>query len=407
MAIVASNYKHYAPVMISVPAVVMKSYDHHGLGVTRSLGRLGIPIYGICPYVRASGFLSRYFIKRIICNVDDQPVEQTVQHLLALGKSIGKKSVLVATSDKSAVLIADFASALKEYFIFPNVSSKLIRSLVDKKGLYFLLKQHGIPTPEAFFPKSRNDVKEYLKQANFSLMLKGIDGHVAKKVSGKRMFITRTNEELLSLYDQFEDFSSPNFMLQEYIEDSTSWMFNGYFNEHSECLFGITGKKIRQHPSKTGVTSLGICINNETIIETTKQFTKKIGYSGPVDVDYLFDKRDGKYKIIDFNPRIGATFRLFVADNDLDVMQAEYLDLTGQQVPASHIVQGRKWIVEDYDVISSLKDVREKKLSFYQWARSLNGVQESAWFARDDLFPFFAMSAVLGRTLTHKTEDSI
>jgi len=38
-----------------------------------------------------------------------------------------------------------------------------------------------------------------------------------------------------------------------------------------------------------------------------------------MDLDYRFDKRDGQYKLLDFNPRIGAQFRLLVDDNGLDV----------------------------------------------------------------------------------------
>jgi len=48
-------------------------------------------------------------------------------------------------------------------------------------------------------------------------------------------------------------------MLQEYIPGSseTSWMFNGYFDGESRCLFGATGYKIRQYPLSGGFTTLG------------------------------------------------------------------------------------------------------------------------------------------------------
>src|SRR2546425_11829555 len=77
-----------------------------------------------------------------------------------------------------------------------------------------------------------------------------------------------------------EDLEHPNLMLQEYIpggEDSV-WMFNGYFNEHSECLFGITGKKLRQFPAYTGMTSLGVCLKNEAVEKNAKELMQAVGY---------------------------------------------------------------------------------------------------------------------------------
>ena len=32
-------------------------------------------------------------------------------------------------------------------------------------------------------------------------------------------------------------------------------MFDGYFDRNSQCLFGVTGKKIRRFPVDTGVTT--------------------------------------------------------------------------------------------------------------------------------------------------------
>jgi predicted ATP-grasp superfamily ATP-dependent carboligase len=230
-------------------------------------------------------------------------------------------------------------------------------------------------------------------------MLKGIHGKSLERRSGKRMFITRTREELLALYDRYEDPSHPNLMLQEYIpgSDDSVWMFNGYFNDKSECLFGITGRKIRQAPVYTGATSLGICLKNEVVDETTKRFMKDIGYKGILDIGYRYDKRDGKYKVLDINPRIGTTFRLFVGKNGLDVARVEYFDLTGQRVPTSQIIEGRKWLVEEADLVSSIRYFHDRNLTFGQWAKSYRGLQETAWFAGDDILPFFAMLARFAR----------
>ena len=114
---------------------------------------------------------------------------------------------------------------------------------------------------------------------------------------------------------------------------------------------------------------------------------KKIGYKGILDIGYRYDARDGLYKVLDINPRIGSTFRLFVAENGMDVARALYLDLTGQPVLPGTAREGRKWVVEDQDLISCLRYHRDGNLSFKQWIKSFQGVEEAGFYASDDIYP--------------------
>ena len=187
-------------------------------------------------------------------------------------------------------------------------------------------------------------------------------------------------------------------MLQEYIPGGpeTVWMFNGYFDESSECLFGVTGRKLRQFPAYTGMTSLGVVLRNERVARQTFELMKEIGYRGILDIGWRHDARDDEYKLLDVNPRLGATFRLFVGAGGLDVVRALYLDLTGQPVPRSEARDGRKWVVENLDLVSSRRYAQDGKLGWREWARSFRGVDEGAWFARDDPKPFLRMCSRFG-----------
>ena len=200
------------------------------------------------------------------------------------------------------------------------------------------------------------------------------------------MVIVDRPDELVRLYGEMEDPADPNLMLQEYIPggDDAVWMFNGYFNNDSDCLVGLTGRKLRQTPVYTGSTSLGICLQNDAVDQTTRRWMKELGYRGVLDIGYRFDARDGRYKVLDVNPRIGGTFRLFVGHNGMDVARALYLDMTGQHVPVSRLVEGRKWM-DERDLDSCLQYRRDHRLTISQWATSLKGVQETVYIAHDDL----------------------
>jgi D-aspartate ligase len=226
------------------------------------------------------------------------------------------------------------------------------------------------------------------------VMLKRIDYSVCSGTN-IRVALAQDDATVLKHYDTMEAPDIANFMLQEYIPGGSElvWMFNGYFDAQSRCLFGLTGKKIRQgYRPYTGMTSLGMCVTNDTVARQTKDFMKAIGYQGILDIGYKYDVRTGQYKLLDANPRIGATFRLFVDTCGLDVVRMLYRDLTGQPVSPGAPRDGRKRVVEDYDVASALRLYRDGKLGVREWIRSFQGVQETCWLAQDDPAPFLAMA---------------
>jgi D-aspartate ligase len=333
---------------------------------------------------------------------DPHRQSSAVAALLEIRRAIGRRSILVPTTDDATLFVAAHADVLRDGFILVDLPPNLVRTLCSKRGMHDLARRIGIPTPEAIFPRSRQDVLGFLDRAAFPIMLKGIDGLRLQRRCGVRMLVVRTPDELLEKYDAMEDPTEPNLMLQEYIP-GTTWMFNGYFDSDSECLIGFTGRKVREYPVSRGSTSLGICDRNDPVDALTKRFMKAIGYRGILDIGYRHDPRDGEYKVHDVNPRIGATFRLFVAENGMDVARALYLDLTGQAVPISGASEGRKWMVEDFDIVSSLGYRRRGALTFGQWLASLRGIRETAYLAWDDPVPVFAACAVDARTMLRRS----
>ena len=298
-------------------------------------------------------------------------------------------------------MVADAYPALREHFLLPAQPLGLARALVSKKEMHRLAVEHGVPTPQASFPATIDDVRAFAADALFPVMVKGIFGNRLRERAGQTLFVAERPADLMRLYQQIEDPDDPNLMLQEYIPggDDAVWMFNGYFDAASDCLFGLTGRKLRQTPAYAGTTSLGVCLPNEAVAGLTRQWMKALGYRGMLDVGYRYDARDGRYKVLDVNPRIGSTFRLFVGRRGLDVVRAQYLDLTGQPVPADEMIEGRRWM-DEHDFGSSLRYWRDGKLTVRQWLASLRDVRESVYVATDDWSPLIRLGwQVLGSTL--------
>jgi D-aspartate ligase len=374
----------------STPVVVLVCHHHVGLGIVRSLGRLGVPVYCIDANRFCPAFFSRYCRGKFLWDLRGSPAMASLRFLLEVGRKIGRRSVLMPTNDIATMFVGDHAAALADYFIFPDRDAGLIRALCSKKDMYFLAKKWNVPAPETAFPRSRSDVLLYLASARLPVLLKPIYPHLALQRSRPwRMTLVHTERELLDHYDALEDPSAPNVMLQEYIPgaDHMTWTFNGYFDEEGQCRLAFTGRKLRNFPPYFGQASFAVCQHNEDVEKMALHFMTSIGYKGLLDLGFRYDARDGQYKVNDVNPRIGAMFRLFVGQNGMDVARALYQDMTGQPVIPSCTPEGRKWIVEDVDLFSSIRYYRDGKFTLGQWINSFRGIQETTFLSRDDPWP--------------------
>jgi predicted ATP-grasp superfamily ATP-dependent carboligase len=383
---------------VSTPVVVVNC-KLGALAIMRSLGRLGVPLYGVDPDPRSPAMLSRYCRERFLFGLDASRPAESLDRIAQVAQRLGRQAILIPTSDETAQFVVDHAEALSRWFVFPRNDPGMIGRLVSKKGMYELALKHDVPTPVTLFPESLDDVKAFLPEITFPVMLKGIFGNRLHAQGKDKMVVVHSAAELIDRYRAMEDPEMPNLMLQEYIpgDDDQIYIFNGYFDRESRCLASFTGHKIRQFPVHTGCASLGVCRSNAEVASTTIRFMKAIGYQGILDIGYRFDHRDGKYKVLDANPRVGQAFRLFVAENDMDVVKSLYLDLTGQPQCAIVPREGRRWLIEDFDLISSLHYFQEGTLRPLQWLRSFWGVQEAAWFSWRDPRPFLAMLGLLYR----------
>lgn len=383
----------------TTPVVVLSAKSHGSLGIIRSLGRLGVPVIAVDSDPRGPASYSRYLRRRSVLDLAEASPDTLIEHLGKVGAAIGRPSVLIPTWDETAVVVAERREELAEWFLVPKQPRGLAPRLSDKRAMAALAIEHGVPTPNIVVPTDVDDAARFAETAVFPVMLKGIDGNRLYARTGRKMVLVHDPSELVTWFKALEDPEGPNVMLQEYIPggDDTVWMFNGYFDEASEARLAITGQKLRQSPVYTGATSLGITRPNAEVEAMTRRWMKALGYRGILDIGYRFDARDGQYKVLDVNPRIGATFRLFLADSgladgSLDVARALYLDLTGQPIPEAQPRYGRKWMVEK-DLISSWRYHRDGRLTARGWLGSLRGIEEFGYLAKDDPRPFARLIA--------------
>jgi predicted ATP-grasp superfamily ATP-dependent carboligase len=253
--------------------------------------------------------------------------------------------------------------------------------------------EFDIPTPWTAFPETRADIENLVHQANFPLVVKNVETfHRLRTPAVPHTTVVQRPAELLALASQWRE--TPGVMLQEYVApaDGDDWIFHAYCDEASDALVAFTGVKYRSWPPRTGVTTYGRAVQNDELRRLGSGLCKRVGFRGIADLDWRFDRRDGRYKLVDFNPRLGAQFRLFETDAGVDVVLAMHLDFTARSVPPSHQRDGRGFVLEHLDAPARLA---YRRLAGGTAPSHESGPIERGWYARDDLVPFAAMTARL------------
>ncbi|GAA0502603.1 ATP-grasp domain-containing protein [Saccharopolyspora subtropica] len=385
------------PFDTSTPAVVFKLdpnvLHHGGLGVIRSLGRRGVPVFAVHEDTLAPAAHSRYVRGRWLWSPDPEDVEAIQYGLAEVAQRLRRPAVLIPTDDAAAIFLAEHGDPLRPWFRFAQPPAELPRQLAGKYSMYQVCRRLGVPCPEAALVRTWGEALEFAGRVGFPLVAKLAAPWRARPGGVRSTSIVDDVDELAELGRRCVEDGAGELMLQEYIPggEEYDWFFHGYCDGESVCRPAFTGVKERSYPAHVGLTSFGRCAENEEVRREATALLARLSFRGIVDLDFRWDDRDGRYKLLDFNPRLGAQFRLFQDSAGVDVALASYLDLTGQRVEAGEQPVGRRFLVENYDPIAAVRYWRDGDLGWRSWWRSVRGADETAWFARDDLLPFALM----------------
>jgi D-aspartate ligase len=376
----------------TVPALIVKighyPLHHGGVGAIRSLGRLGVPVYAVTEGRLTPAAASRHLTRAFPWpTTGAEPTSELLAGLREIGRSIPGRAVAIPTDDEAAVLLAEHADTLAEHFLLPSLPQTLPRALASKHGLAQLCAKHDVPSPRSALLASLSDLDAVTEAFTFPVVLKNSEPWLrlaSPAVSSSTL--VHTPEELRALAVDWP--ADPHVLVQEYLprEDCTDWI--AHICRHPAGHITFTGVKVRSWPPHAGVTTCAYSAANPELAALTERFCREVGFTGVADLDWRLDHRDGRYKLLDFNPRVGAQFRLFATHEGVDVVRAHHLALTGRPVPEGAQVEGRRFVVEHLDLPARLAYGRGGALP-----ATARGPKERAWLAPDDPLPALVTAA--------------
>ncbi len=379
------------------PALILKmsrGVIHHGaLAVARTLGRLGVPIYAVVEDAYTPLAMTRYLTKAFVWDSCPLDSESFVKAMSLIADFIARPTIIIPMDDLSAVFVAENADALARWFIVPPVQPHLPRQLANKACFHALCAEIGIPSARSVIPHSFEDVRAFTDCTEFPVVVKGTEQWLPLQ----DMFSTKiieTPKQLFAFLENYNYEAKQRLIIQEYVPGD-DWVCHGYYNSDKNISVTFTGRKLRAYPTDAGSTALGVSLDNEALRCVSERLLKAVAYSGIIDMDWRKDERDGEYKILDCNPRVGQNFRMFENAEGIDVVRAQHLDLSGRRIDDAALIEGRLFRVESFYVLALLRwlplGVSKRDAGKY---RTPNG-RELAWWSSDDPAPALIMSVRL------------
>jgi D-aspartate ligase len=363
--------------------------DYQGLGIVRSLGRHGVPVLVVDDELSIARF-SRYSIKSL--HLDELREERSiVEQLLRVGHEWKLHGwVLYPTRDEVVAAFSRYAGELGQIFRVPTPDWTSIEYCWDKRKTYQLARALQIPTPLTVCPGEADGIAEI-----------GFDPPYVIKPAIKEHFIYATKAkawgaesrcELSRLYTRACSVTDPaELMVQEFIPGSGTEQF-------SYCAFFARGRAIgkmvcrrrRQHPLRFGRASTFVeTVNEPAVEELSERFLRAIDYYGLVEIEYKFDLRDSKFKLLDVNAR---TWGYHTLGNraGVDFTYMLYADQLGLPVSDCRAKTGCAWVRLTTDIPTSLLNWIAGDLSLSTYVRSLKACKVDGVFTSDDLKPGLA-----------------
>ncbi|MBZ4646264.1 MAG: hypothetical protein JG777_1753 [Clostridia bacterium] len=366
------------------------------LGIIRCLGRKGIRVY----LLNDKQFcISRYskYSKFIKC----PPIDDEISFLDFLrSKDIIKTikgTILIPTNDKAVCFIAKNKNILEKDFIVPTPSWDIIECSIDKRLAHSIAMKHDIPTPNTFFPKDENELKNFMNNIQFPVIVKPAMVHKFYKNAGAKAFLAESESELLRLYRETCKIIDPSeIMIQELIPGGPELLYTfGSFFKNGKTVAGWSGRKIRQKPMDFGDCTLAESIFEPEVMNIGSTFLKAIGYYGISEVEIKKDPRDGKFKFIEMNPRTWLWHSLAIRTG-VNFPYILYSDIIGEKTPELTSFEEHVKFIHLYtDLYIAMKCIFKGDLSLREYIKSIKGKKEFAVLSLKDPMPFIAETILL------------
>ena len=373
-----------------VPGAIVLGGNFLGLGIVRSLGSRGIPVWLIdTDRSKSIAQYSRY-TKRFIAStepVNELLLREARQHDL-------QGWVIFATNDDYVEVVATFHERLSTCFRVTTPPLAVTNFALDKRLTYRKAAELSIAAPWTWVGNSLAGLSE--KEIPFPVILKPAVNHHFFPQTNLKALPADNWQELQRGFAHMSNYIPPDeILVQERIPGSGE----NQFSFCGICQDGLVGawlvaQRRRQYPIEFGNASTFVETVSQEIVEACgRRFLENVGFDGMAEVEFKFDVRDGKYKILDVNARPWGWHTLGKAAG-IDFPYTLWRQRVGMPPLSAEPRRDAAWMREITDLVAILKS-RDRGAELKRLWNALRDRKFTfATFRFSDPVPFFAELAL-------------
>lgn len=244
--------------------------------------------------------------------------------------------VLIACSDQWALAVAGLPDDVRDRFPSSIAPRHAIERFVDKDRFRALVDELDIPRPRTLPIHEPADLALASDADLANGFLKPTESQAHNRHFRTKGFFIESRDHARLLVEEGAA-AGVTFMLQEYIpgDPSKTILIDGFVDRHG-AISGMVGRRrLRMDPPLLANTCSDVTVpfaEVEACVPALERLFEAVHYRGIFNVEFKFDERDRRFKIIELNPR---PFWLIghIARAGLDLPWMSYLDAHGEAVP--------------------------------------------------------------------------
>ncbi|MDX1933990.1 MAG: hypothetical protein SFU56_15425 [Capsulimonadales bacterium] len=320
------------------------------LAAVRHCGRLGIPMYLADARSVTPSRWSRYTSRRLKSPPISRPTE-FLNWLLEYGeKEPGK--VLYPACDETAWLFARHRQSLQRFYRLYSPSADVIARILNKKRLHEACADVGLETPPTVYPENEESLRLAAETFTYPALIKART-QVFWLAKGS---VVRSSQETIRDFRDFRDsqvnqddsLTGDPFlrwpMIQAFLPEAAEGIYSisGFIDDSGEQFVCRAARKVLQYPRRVGI---GLCFESAPVDpelrDKIRALCRRTGYYGVFEAEFIQRNQDGRYLLIDFNPRYFNQMA-FDIDRGMPLPEMTYRAALGQREALKRLVARAK-----------------------------------------------------------------
>jgi D-aspartate ligase len=325
--------------MTERPTALLTMAEYYGtLAAVRALGRAGIDVQVADSSRMAPARWSRHVARAPVCPDPETASDAFIEWLVALGTR-APGMVVLPTSDGLEWLLAANRERLAPLFHLAIPSLAAVYSVLNKWRLREACLAAGLDTPWTALPENDDALDRLAREAAFPLVVKpqtqvGLwphqKGRVVHSASELRSLYgdlcnsTRVHPTLLAI-----DPRAARPLLQAFASSAAEGIYSlsGFVHRERGIFVAQASRKVLQRPRLLGT---GLCFEEADVMPDlaagVERLCQTVGLDGVFEVEFV--EADGRFQVIDFNPRFFGQMA-FDVDRGVNLPLLAYLAAVG------------------------------------------------------------------------------